>query len=123
MCKKNTEETQAHLACCEAQEIRWLEIEQVVTETVQTLIEEAKRKEKSHTKNLQKCIFRKDQKEREKRREYFIKDLYKVIVAEDLQVMGLSKKEADQTLDTVVYIVWNCFHEVIWRWRCEKVIE
>ena len=123
VCKKNTEETQAHLACCEAQEIRWLEIEQVATETVQTLIEEAKRKEKSCTENLRKCIFGDDQKEREKRREGFIKGLYKVIVAEDLQVMGLSKKEADQTLDIVVYIVWNCFHEVIWRWRCEKVIE
>ena len=116
VCKKNTEETQAHLACCEAQEIRWLEIEQVATETVQTLIEEAKRKEKSCTENLRKCIFGEDQKEREERREGFIKGLYKVIVAEDLQVMGLSKKEADQTLDTVVYIVWNCFHEVIWRW-------
>ena len=103
--------------------VRWLEIEQVATETVQTLIEEAKRKEKSHAEHLRKHIFRKDQKEREKRREYFIKGLYKVIVAEDLQVMGLSKKEADQTLDTVVYIVWNCFYEVIWRWRYEKVIE
>ena len=123
VCKKNTEETQAHLACCKAQEVQWLEIEQVATETVQTLIEEAKRKEKSCTENLRKCIFGEDQKEREERREGFIKGLYKVIVAEDLQVMGLSKKEADQTLDTVVYIVWNCFHEVIWRWRCEKVIE
>ena len=121
LCKEGITEDFDHLIRCSALQKLWKEIEEAVLEGI------SKVQAKEDTKllpllEIKEAIFLENKESRYQRRKELLIGLEENKMIKDLQKLAQGKDMLEIWVDSILFIIQRSFVEIIWNWRCEKVI-
>jgi ribonuclease HI len=120
LCKKGLSEDLDHLMSCSALQESWKEIEEAAVQVIGKI--QGEEDNLYFLQKVNKIVFPEEEKLRFQRRLDLIIGLEENSMIEDLISLAGEEKEAKLWLNSILFMVQRSFAEVIWNFRCEKVI-
>src|SRR5260364_209769 len=122
MCKDEKKKNLNHLSSCKKLEKTWKEIENFMVKLIWMTAEDKLRQD-CRIQDLKKLLFGTSHKEKIKARCLYMRGLFDRSIFNQLKQVFTRRKHISEIINATTFSIQECFYRLVWRERCEKVIE
>ncbi|CAG8498278.1 43614_t:CDS:1 [Gigaspora margarita] len=122
MCGDEEKENLNHLSSCKKLEKTWKEIENFTIKLIWITTEDKLQKDYK-IQDLKKLLFGTSHKEAIKTRCLYMRGLFDRLIFNQLKQVFTRRKHISEIINATTFSIQECFYQLVWRERCEKVIE